>query len=257
MKFSSSGMKSWRRSVTAKAFYSRDDMAVMPGAGCFWQLGSPTSLLKSLRSARVWVAACFFARIAMDTEFKEDESGSSAATMRQWTTPWRCWYSPTVIIATNGQKTAWDRSRADRSQEYRIPVYEERIVEVEHDNGMIRSIRLQDGSQVAINYLLAMRGDLYHNQLAESLGAKFSSQGEVDVDEHMLTSVTGLYAAGCVTAANCQMIIAAGQGASAAQAINHDLFEEDLRTHALRQYREMQLRYTKTEPEVVEGKDEC
>jgi thioredoxin reductase (NADPH) len=49
----------------------------------------------------------------------------------------------------------------------------------------------------------------------------------------MHTSVPGLYAAGCVTPANCQMIIAAGQGATAAQAINRDLFEESLQRHAL------------------------
>jgi alkyl hydroperoxide reductase subunit AhpF len=46
-------------------------------------------------------------------------------------------------------------------------------------------------------------------------------------------SVAGLYAAGCVTAANCQMIIAAGQGAIAGQAINRDLFDESLRNHTL------------------------
>jgi len=34
-------------------------------------------------------------------------------------------------------------------------------------------------------------------------------------------------------AANCQMIIAAGQGALAGQAINRDLFEDRLRRHAL------------------------
>jgi thioredoxin reductase (NADPH) len=50
----------------------------------------------------------------------------------------------------------------------------------------------------------------------------------------MKTTVPGLYAAGCVTPANCQMIIAAGQGATAAQAISRDLFEDDLTRHALR-----------------------
>ncbi|HEY3197094.1 MAG TPA: NAD(P)/FAD-dependent oxidoreductase [Nitrospirales bacterium] len=162
-------------------------------------------------------------------------------------------YSPTVIVATNGGKKAWDRSRADWIEEYRIPVYEERIVEVEHDHGMVCSIRLKDGPQVAIDYLFATRGDLCHNQLAQSLGANLNTEGEIDVDECMLTSVRGLYAAGCVTPANCQMIIAAGQGATAAQAINRDLFEEDLRTQALRRYREGQIRHAKTEPEILKS----
>jgi pyruvate/2-oxoglutarate dehydrogenase complex dihydrolipoamide dehydrogenase (E3) component len=52
--------------------------------------------------------------------------------------------------------------------------------------------------------------------------------GQIVTDLDMRTSVEGLYAAGCVTPANCQMIIAAGQGATAAQAINRDLFDEAL-----------------------------
>lgn len=65
----------------------------------------------------------------------------------------------------------------------------------------------------------------------------------------MRTSVPRLYAAGCVTPANCQMIIAAGQGAAAAQAINRDMFEESLRTHSLRRLREAQLEREETVPE--------
>ena len=66
----------------------------------------------------------------------------------------------------------------------------------------------------------------------------------------MRTSVPRLYAAGCVTPANCQMIIAAGQGAAAAQAINRDLFEESLASHSLRRFREEQLEGERTVPEV-------
>jgi hypothetical protein len=63
-----------------------------------------------------------------------------------------------------------------------------------------------------------------------------------------------LYAAGCVTPANCQMIIAAGQGAAAAQAINRDLFEESLDSHSLRRFREDQLKKEKTVPEITQAK---
>jgi hypothetical protein len=52
-----------------------------------------------------------------------------------------------------------------------------------------------------------------------------------------------------VTPANCQMIIAAGQGAAAAQAINRDLFEESIANHSLRRFREVQLEEEKTVPE--------
>ncbi|MBA2742761.1 MAG: FAD-dependent oxidoreductase, partial [Chthoniobacterales bacterium] len=93
------------------------------------------------------------------------------------------------------------------------------------------------------------RGDVYHTELAEGLGAELDNVGQIRVDEQMRTTVPHVYAAGCVTPANCQMIIAAGQGATAAQAINRDLFEESLRNHSLRQFREVQLHEEETVPE--------
>ena len=47
------------------------------------------------------------------------------------------------------------------------------------------------------------------------------------------------------------MIIAAGQGAAAAQAINRDLFEESIKNHSLRRFRARQLATEKTMPEVA------
>jgi thioredoxin reductase (NADPH) len=82
--------------------------------------------------------------------------------------------------------------------------------------------------------LFTTRGDIYFSKLAETLGAKVNRAGEIVVRMDMRTTVTGLYAAGCVTPANCQMIIAAGQGATAAQAINRNLFEENLAKGTLR-----------------------
>ena len=75
------------------------------------------------------------------------------------------------------------------------------------------------------------------------------AEGQIEVDRCMRTSVPRLYSAGCVTPANCQMIIAAGQGATAAQAVNRDLFEESLANHELRRFREQQLEQTETVPE--------
>jgi thioredoxin reductase (NADPH) len=74
--------------------------------------------------------------------------------------------------------------------------------------------------------LFTTRGDIVYNDLARNLGAELDATGQIVTDLSMRTSVKGLYAAGCVTTANCQMIIAAGQGATAAQAINRELFEE-------------------------------
>lgn len=158
-------------------------------------------------------------------------------------------YSACVIIATNGEKPHWSRRHAAWLREHEIPVHREKITGVDHRGCQVRGLNLKGGVEVRIDYIFTTRGDIFHTRLAESLGAKLDRSGQIKVDHCMRTSVPRLYAAGCVTPANCQMIIAAGQGAAAAQAMNRDLFEESLRTHSLRRLREVQIAEERTEPE--------
>jgi thioredoxin reductase (NADPH) len=159
-------------------------------------------------------------------------------------------YSPTVIIATNGEKPRWDKKRAAWLKEYEIPIETTRIRDVEHRRRKILALVFAGGTRVKIDYIFTTRGDIFHTNLAQQLGAKLDHDGQIVIDHCMRASVARLYSAGCVTPANCQMIIAAGQGAAAAQAINSDLLEESLRTHSLRRFRDAQLRREKTIPEV-------
>ncbi|MEY2526835.1 MAG: thioredoxin reductase [Verrucomicrobiota bacterium] len=160
-------------------------------------------------------------------------------------------YSPCVIVATNGEPIHWDKQHAAWLKEYEIPVETERIADVEHRRHKILALVFAGGRKVKIDYIFTTRGDIFHTGLAEKLGAKLDRDGQIEVDSCMRTSVPKLYAAGCVTPANCQIVIAAGQGAAAAQAINRDLFEESLKTHNLRRFREVQLEDEKTTPEGV------
>jgi thioredoxin reductase (NADPH) len=158
-------------------------------------------------------------------------------------------YSPCVIVALNGKKPVWDKRHARWLAEYEIPVARRRIRDVDHRRRKIRALDFVGGRSVEIDYLFTTRGDIFYNELAKKLGAKLDSDGQIKIDQCMRTSVPRLYAAGCVTPANCQMIIAAGQGAAAAQAINRDLFEESLATHSLRRFRAAQIDEEKTIPE--------
>lgn len=163
-------------------------------------------------------------------------------------------YSPSVVIATNAKDIRWDKEHSDWVREYEIPVQTTRIMEVERDKCMLKSLTFQDGSCVKAEALFTTRGDIVHNRLGKALGAELDDEGQIRVDHCMKTSVLGLYAAGCVTPANCQMIIAAGDGATAAQAINRDLFEESLANHKLRRFRAKQVATKQTEPVVLNGK---
>lgn len=161
-------------------------------------------------------------------------------------------YSPRVLIATNGEMPRWDDQHAEWLKDYEVPVHTGRVESVEHEDRQIKGLCFEGGRVIATEILFTTRGDTYHNRLAHALGAPMDKEGQILVDDCMQTQVRGLYAAGCVTPANCQMIIAAGQGARAAQAVNRDLFEEDLATKRLRRYRKIQLQREETLPEIVE-----
>lgn len=158
-------------------------------------------------------------------------------------------YSACVVVATNGEKVTWDKKHAEWLSEYEIPIYTDRVVDCHHEGCQVKGLVFADGREVEIDNIFTTRGDIFHTELAEALGAKLDDEGQIKVDLCMRTSVPRLYAAGCVTPANCQMIIAAGQGAAAAQAMNRDLFEASLRNHQLRRFREEQLQEEETVPE--------
>jgi thioredoxin reductase (NADPH) len=148
-------------------------------------------------------------------------------------------YSSQVAIVTNGQRPDWSRRHGRWLREYQIPVYREAIVKAVCSGCQIKSLQFAGGAALKVQALFTTRGDVYYNQLARMLGAKIRG-GEIAVDFCLRTSIKGLYAAGCVTPANCQMIIAAGQGATAAQSINRELFKANLAGHALRRCRGLQ-----------------
>lgn len=160
-------------------------------------------------------------------------------------------YTACVAVVTDGRPARWDRRHAEWLKEYQVPVYHQQIVDVRRRGGRLNALLLGDGSAVAVDALFTTRGDVYFHELARGLGARMDQEGQVLVNEGMRTSVPGLYAAGCVTPANCQMIIAAGQGAIAAQEINRELLRESLATHSLGRFRRRQLRTCRTRPRTV------
>lgn len=145
-------------------------------------------------------------------------------------------HSSRIAIVTDGRAPQWDKAHARWIREYQIPVFPEAIARAQHRGCQIQFLKFANGTKLPVEALFTTRGDIYFNKLAKMLGAKIAG-GEVVVNESQRTTVKGLYAAGCVTPANCQMIIAAGQGATAAQAINRDLFKKSLATHSLPGFR--------------------
>lgn len=135
-------------------------------------------------------------------------------------------FTESVFVAVNGHPARWGETWADRLTSFGVPVLHGRIREIGHRDGCIMCLVLDSGERIPVEIAFATLGDEYHHDLAVELGADVDEEGQIKVNGDMRTSVPGLYAAGCVTPANCQMIIAAGQGAAAAQAISADILEE-------------------------------
>jgi thioredoxin reductase (NADPH) len=146
-------------------------------------------------------------------------------------------FSPQVMICTNGSSPTWQAIHHRWLQDAGISVTTASITAVDHVEGALRSLTLASGEFLHLDAAFTTRGDVCHNDLAVSAGTELDQDGQIIVDACMRTNIPGLYAAGCMTPANCQMVIAAGQGATAGQAINRDLFEESLRDNRLPRFR--------------------
>jgi thioredoxin reductase (NADPH) len=139
-----------------------------------------------------------------------------------------------AMICTNGRDIQWDAIRAGWLDEYEVPIRQDRSHSLAHNNGQLTALTFEQNNSLKVEAAFTTRGDVHHHDLAAGVGAELDEEGQVIVDDSMRTTVPGL--ARCVTPANCQMIIAAGQGALTVQAINRDLFEDSLKRHALPRY---------------------
>lgn len=84
-------------------------------------------------------------------------------------------------------------------------------------------VELLDGRKLCFDVLYPALGLAHLSGLATTLGAATEPDGQLVVDDHLQTTVAGLYAAGDVAAGLNQISVAAGQAAIAATAIHNSL----------------------------------
>ncbi len=84
-------------------------------------------------------------------------------------------------------------------------------------------VEMVDGRKLVFDVLYPALGLLHASELALALGAKAQDDGQLLVDDHLQTSVPGLYAAGDVAAGLNQISVAYGQAAIASTAIHNSL----------------------------------
>lgn len=136
-------------------------------------------------------------------------------------------WTASIGLCTDGDT---ELSAADRARlaEHHIGVYEEHIIcLVEHD-GDLQAIEFASGAKFVCDAMFFSLPEHQHSDLPAKLGCTFTPDGAVLTNQNEATNVPGLYVAGDASRRAQFAIVAAAEGAMAAEAINRSLLREDL-----------------------------
>jgi thioredoxin reductase len=146
------------------------------------------------------------------------EALAHAHLVRQW--------SPDVIYFANGAALTGDQQEQLAARA--IGVVEEPVTRLVIDDDHLSGVELASGRVVPRTAVFVRPRFQAHDSLLTSLGCTTRENGWVDTDATGLTSVPGVWGAGNAVNPRAQVITAAGEGSSAAIAINNDLVDEDI-----------------------------
>lgn len=120
-----------------------------------------------------------------------------------------------VTIVTNGQSFDGGNGHREALARHGVAVLEDDAVALVGERGDLRCVRLRAAGDLSCTLAFFSIGHHPVTGIAEQLGCDLDDQGHVIVDEHGLTSVPGVYAAGDLTPGMQLISIAAAQGTTA------------------------------------------
>jgi thioredoxin reductase (NADPH) len=132
-------------------------------------------------------------------------------------------YTGDLTLLTLGKDMALTDEDREVLRNARIRVIEEPIEEVCFEQGKIGAIRMESGRTHNFDTLYSALGAAIRSDLAVQVGAECDPEGHLIVDDHLRTSVPGLYAAGDVVSALNQISVATGHAAIASTTIHNSL----------------------------------
>ncbi len=137
-------------------------------------------------------------------------------------------WSADLVLCTDGpaELTGADRARLAR---HGVRVREEPIARLEGTDGRLERIVFATGDVLPRRALFFSSAQRQRSDLAARLGCRLTRSGDVATDGRCRAAgVPGLYVAGDASRGVHLAIVAAGEGAEAAFAINTELLKEDL-----------------------------
>ncbi|MFE2105658.1 NAD(P)/FAD-dependent oxidoreductase [Kitasatospora sp. NPDC059463] len=137
----------------------------------------------------------------------------------------RQWSADVVLLAHTLELSADDRAKlAARG----VRVVEGEVERVVVTDDRLRGVELADGTAVPREAVFLFPHMVPRDALLFGPACARDPQGWVATDRTGRTSVPGVWAVGNVADPRAQVVTAAGAGAAAAFALNHDLVEEDV-----------------------------
>jgi len=135
-------------------------------------------------------------------------------------------WSQDIILCSDGpSRFTAEQKRLLASNGIRL--FQQPILRLEGEAGMLRHIHFRDGSQVQRDALFFDTASRGQSDLTQQLGCTFNRHGGVVCGKYEATAVPGVYVAGNIIR-NVQLsIVAAAEGANAAFGINRALTRED------------------------------
>lgn len=128
-------------------------------------------------------------------------------------------WGATVHLLTNGDEFRGDDKVRRVLSRHGIDLIEDPVVECIAQEGALQGMRLASGAVVECSRAFFSIGHKPQSDLARDLGCELDDEGYVITDEHGLSSVDGVYAAGDITPGEQLIQTAAAEGAVAGIAL--------------------------------------
>ena len=131
-----------------------------------------------------------------------------------------------LTLFTNGISTL-SAEQAKKLRSHNIKIEEAEVKTTVHENGRIKSIKLQNNETYALAALYTRPAFTQHCNLPQQLGCDFTDTGYINVDGFSRTNIQGIYAAGDNASPMRSVAGVVAAGTVAGAIINKDLIDNN------------------------------
>jgi thioredoxin reductase len=131
-----------------------------------------------------------------------------------------------LTLFTNGISTL-STEQAKKLRSHNIKIEEADVKTIVHENGRIKSIKLQNNETYDLAALYTRPAFTQHCNLPQQLGCDFTDAGYINVDAFSRTNIQGIYAAGDNTSPMRSVAGVVAAGTVAGAIINKDLIDNN------------------------------